>query len=104
MTIREQLEQDKMLEPYYYFIDPLEIKEEIMEKEDLRNFTRRLGEIQQRLDINKKQQEYLKKEENVLKTEYENIMLELWELLPGLDNKKGGINNGSINSQTTRSL
>lgn len=77
MTIREQLEQDKVLEPYYYFIDPLEIKEEIMEDRK-KEIIKRLGEI-------KAQLECLKYQENVLKTEYENIMLELWELLPGVD-------------------
>jgi len=85
MTIREQLEQDKILESYYYFIDPLEIKEDKMEKENLKNFTRRLMNIKQRLEMIKIQQEYLKKEENVLKTEYENIMLELWELFPSIN-------------------
>ncbi len=98
MTIREQLEQDKILEPYYYFVQPFS-EEEFMEDRK-KELVKRLGEIKVQLD-------YLKYQENALNVEYENIMLELWELLPGVDNKvvkKGGLNNGSINSQTTRSL
>lgn len=99
MTIREQLEQDKILEPYYYFIDPLEIKEEIMEDRK-KEIIKRLGEIKVQLD-------YLKYQENALNVEYETLALEIWELLSESNNKvikKGGLNNGSINSQTTRSL
>lgn len=33
MTLKEQLEGDKQLEPYYYFIDPLEIKGIVMDRE-----------------------------------------------------------------------
>lgn len=83
MTIREQLEQDKILEPYYYFIDPLEIKEEIMEDRK-KEIIKRLGEIKVQLD-------YLKYQENALNVEYENIMQELWMMLPSVNEKSKGL-------------
>jgi len=78
MTIREQLEQDKVLEPYYYFIQPFS-EEEFMEDKK-QQLIKRLGEIKVKLD-------YLKYQENALKVEYENIILELWENIPS-ENKK----------------
>jgi len=91
MTIREQLEQDKVLEPYYYFIKSLD-EEEIMENKK-QKLVKRLGEIKTQLD-------YLKYQENALNVEYENILLELWELLPVSDDTKvikKGIKNARFN-------
>ena len=91
MTIREQLEQDKVLEPYYYFIKSLD-EEEIMENKK-QKLVKRLGEIKTQLD-------YLKYQENALNVEYENILLELWELLPVSDDTKvikKGIKNAGFN-------
>lgn len=73
MTIREQLEQDKILEPYYYFIQSLD--EEVIMEDKKQELIKQLGEIKAQLD-------YLKYQENALNIEYENIMLELWETLP----------------------
>ncbi|MBR2245560.1 MAG: hypothetical protein IKN65_00650 [Clostridia bacterium] len=79
MTIREQLEQDKVLEEYYYFVQPFS-EEEFMEDRK-KEIIKRLGEI-------KAQLECLKYQKNALNVEYENMMLELWELLPGVEEKK----------------
>jgi len=91
MTIRDQLEQDKILEPYYYFIQPFS-EEEFMEDRK-KELVKRLGEIKTQLD-------YLKYQENALNVEYENILLELWELLPVSDDTKvikKGIKNARFN-------
>lgn len=64
----------------------------------------RLQEIKLQLIQIKKERDFLTTIENALKTESETLFLEMWESIPGLDNKEGGLNNGSINSQTTRSL
>lgn len=98
MTIREQLEQDKVLEEYYYFVQPFS-EEEFMEDRK-KEIIKRLGEIKVQLN-------YLKYQENALNVEYETLALEIWELLSESNNKvikKGGLNNGSINNQTTRSI